>query len=100
LLAHGLQQRADAAGVEFTSTAVGGVLGFFFHPGPVRNFDEAKQAHEGRFRAFFHSMLEQGFYLAPSAYECAFVSLAHRRAELDATLAAAEVAMARCARIR
>jgi glutamate-1-semialdehyde 2,1-aminomutase len=100
LLADGLQQRADAAGVDFTSAAVGGVLGFFFHPGPVRNFDEAKQAHEGRFRAFFHSMLEQGFYLAPSAYECAFVSLAHKRAELDATLAAAEVAMARCARIR
>ena len=100
LLSEGLQQRADAAGVAFTTTAVGGVLGFFFHPGPVRNFDEAKQAHEGRFRAFFHSMLEQGIYLAPSAYECAFVSLAHRRAELDATLAAAEVAMARCARIR
>jgi len=100
LLSEGLQQRADAAGVDFTTAAVGGVLGFFFHPGPVRNFDEAKRAHEGRFRAFFHSMLEQGFYLAPSAYECAFVSLAHRREDLAATLAAAEVAMARCARIR
>lgn len=100
LLASGLQQRADAAGVPFTTAAAGGVLGFFFHPGPVRNFDEAKQAHEGRFRTFFHAMLEQGFYLAPSPYECTFLSLAHRRAEISATLAAAEVAMARCARIR
>jgi glutamate-1-semialdehyde 2,1-aminomutase len=99
-LADGLQQRADAAGVAFTSAAVGGVLGFFFHAGPVRNFDEAKEAHQGRFRAFFRSMLEQGVYLAPSPYECAFVSLAHGRAELDATLAAAERAMVRCARIR
>jgi glutamate-1-semialdehyde 2,1-aminomutase len=65
LLSKGLQQRADAAGVAFTTAAVGGVLGFFFHPGPVRNFDEAKQAHEGRFRAFFHSMLERGSIWRP-----------------------------------
>jgi glutamate-1-semialdehyde 2,1-aminomutase len=99
-LADGLQERADAFGVPFTAAAVGGVLGFFFHPGPVRNFDAAKRAHEGRFRAFFRSMLELGIYLAPSPYECAFVSLAHGKAELAETLAAAEVAMARCARIR
>jgi glutamate-1-semialdehyde 2,1-aminomutase len=99
-LANGLQAIADDAGVEFTASAVGGILGFFFHPGPVRNFEDAKRAHEGRFRHFFNSMLEQGVYLAPSPYECAFVSLAHRRADIDATLAAAEVAMAGCARMR
>ena len=58
------------------------------------------EAHAGRYRRFFRSMLEQGVYLAPSPFECAFVSLAHRRADLDATLAAAEVAMLRCARVR
>jgi glutamate-1-semialdehyde 2,1-aminomutase len=99
-LAEGLRQIAAAAGVEFTSSNVGGILGFFFHPGPVRNFGDAKRAHAGRFRRFFHAMLEQGVYLAPSPYECTFLSLAHRRADIDATLAAAEVAMARCARVR
>jgi glutamate-1-semialdehyde 2,1-aminomutase len=99
-LAEGLRQIAAAAGVEFSASAVGGILGFFFHPGPVRNFDDARRSHEGRFRRFFLSMLEQGIYLAPSQYECAFLSLVHRRADLDATLAAAEVAMARCARVR
>jgi glutamate-1-semialdehyde 2,1-aminomutase len=99
-LAEGLQEIADSAGVPFTSAAVGGILGFFFHPGPVRNFAEAKRAHAGRFRRFFRSMLEQGVYLAPSPFECAFLSLAHRRADIDATLAAAEVAMVRCARVR
>jgi glutamate-1-semialdehyde 2,1-aminomutase len=99
-LAEGLRQIAAAAGVEFTSSKVGGIVGFFFHPGPVRNFEDAKRAHAGRFRRFFHTMLEQGIYLAPSPYECTFLSLAHRRADIDATLAAAEVAMARCARVR
>jgi glutamate-1-semialdehyde 2,1-aminomutase len=99
-LADGLREIASDAGVEFTVSTVGGILGFFFHPGPVRNFEDAKRAHEGRFRRFFRSMLEQGIYLAPSPYECAFLSLAHRRSEIDATLAAAKVSMARCARVR
>ena len=99
-LSEGLAALAVKAGVPFTTSWVGGVLGFFFHPGPVENFDHAAAAHDGRFRRFFRSMLEQGVYLAPSPYECAFVSLSHRRVELDATLAAAERAMARCARVR
>ena len=99
-LADGLTAIASEYGVEFCAHSVGGILGFFFHPGPVRNFAEAAAANEARFRRFFRSMLEQGVYLAPSPYECAFLSLAHRRADLDATLAAAEVAMARSARAR
>jgi len=98
-LVEGLRQIAADAGVEFTCSMAGGIIGFFFHPGPVRNFEDAKQAHAGRFRRFFRSMLEQGVYLAPSPYECTFLSLAHRRADIDATLAAAKVAMARCARV-
>jgi len=99
-LAEGLAAIAADRGVEFTAASVGGILGFFFHPGPVRNFADAVAADGARFRRFFRNMLEQGFYLAPSPYECAFVSLAHRRADLDATLEAADVALARCARVR
>jgi glutamate-1-semialdehyde 2,1-aminomutase len=97
-LAQGLRQAAREAGVELTAVSVGGLLGFFFHPGPVRSFAEARASHEGRFRSFFASMLEQGVYLAPSPYECAFVSLAHEPADLEATLAAARVALAAAAR--
>jgi len=99
-LARGLRAAADAAGVPFTADCAGGMLGFFFHAGPIRDFGDAQAAHAARFRRFFQTMLEQGVYLAPSPYECTFVSLAHRTADLTATLAAAEVAMARCARVR
>jgi glutamate-1-semialdehyde 2,1-aminomutase len=99
-LAAGLAAAAEAAGVELTSAAAGGVLGFFFHRGPVRDFSDAQAAHAGRFRRFFQRMLEAGIYLAPSPYECAFVSLAHRRADIDATLDAAQRAMVQCARVR
>ena len=99
-LVRGLASRASAAGVELSSTAVGGMFGFFFHPGPVGCFEDAKRANEGRFRAFFAAMLEAGVYLAPSPYEAGFVSLAHGEAEIDATLAAAEGALGRAAGVR
>jgi glutamate-1-semialdehyde 2,1-aminomutase len=92
-LASGLRERARSAGVELIAEAVGGLFGFFFHPGPVRRFDEARKCREDRFRVFFHAMLERGIYLAPSPYECGFVSLAHGEAELAQTLAAAEAAL-------
>jgi len=99
-LTAGLEERARAAGVALTTTAVGGMFGFFFHPGPVRCFADAQQAHAGRFRCFFTQMLARGVYLAPSPFEAGFVSLAHRRQELRRTLDAAEVAFARAARLR
>jgi glutamate-1-semialdehyde 2,1-aminomutase len=81
--------------VELTVAAVGGMFGFFFHPGPVRNFAEARKADAERFRRFFHAMLDAGIYLPPSAYEACFVSLAHRPVDVAATLAAAERAFRR-----
>ena len=99
-LAEGLQALADEAGVAFTSTSVGGMLGFFFDSGPVRCFDDAKRAHEGRFRRFFSKMLEGGVYLAPSAYEAGFVSLAHRQKDIDETLSVARGALRAAARVR
>ena len=97
-LADGLAEAASEAGVELTTAAIGGMFGFFFHPGPVRNFEEAKKSHAERFRVFFHAMLDAGIYLAPSAYEAGFVSLAHRPADVATTLAAARKAMLRAAR--
>jgi glutamate-1-semialdehyde 2,1-aminomutase len=88
-LADGLAERAAGAGVPFSAAAVGGIVGFFFHPGPVRNYTDACKADAERFRSFFHSMLDQGIYLAPSPFEVAFVTLAHGAAEVDETLEAA-----------
>ncbi len=100
VLREGFAERAAARGVELTATAVGGMFGLFFHPGPVRNFEDAQKAHEERFRVFFRSMLAQGIYLAPSPFEAGFVSLAHRPRELGQTLQAAEIAFEKAARVR
>ena len=99
-LTEGLAEIAGENGVEFTTACLGGMFGFFFHPGPVRNFEDAKKAHAGRFRRFFAAMLEAGVYLAPSPFEAGFVSLAHRRREIAQTLEAAARAMKRAARVR
>jgi glutamate-1-semialdehyde 2,1-aminomutase len=99
-LANGLREAAADAGVELHSQSVGGMFGFFFHPGPVRNFAEAKKADAAAFRRFFGAMLERGVYLPPSPFEACFVSLAHRPADVAATLAAARDAMRVVARAR
>jgi glutamate-1-semialdehyde 2,1-aminomutase len=91
-LVEGLAKGAAGASIPLTTAAVGGMFGFFFHPGPVASFDDAKRSDLPRFRAFFHAMLARGVYLAPSAYEAGFVSLAHGARELRETLAAAEAA--------
>jgi len=92
-LADGLATAAAEARVPFTASAVGGMFGFFFHPGPVRHFADAKKADPAAFRRFFAAMLDAGVYLAPSAFEAGFVSLAHRPVHVAATLAAARAAL-------
>jgi glutamate-1-semialdehyde 2,1-aminomutase len=99
-LASGIAEAAESLGVELTTASVGGLFGFFFHPGPVECFADAQAAEESRFRRFFAAMLERGVYLAPSPYESAFVSLSHRPADVDATLEAARFALRRVARAR
>jgi len=98
--ASGLQEIADAAGVELSSSAVGGMFGFFFHPGPVTSFEEAKKSDVARFRRFHAGMLDAGVYLAPSAFEAGFVSLAHKPADIERSLDAARNVMRQVARIR
>ena len=88
-VASGLQSLAREAGVPFSAAALGGLFGFFFHPGPVQSYADAQKADGERFVAFFHAMLDQGIYLAPSPFEAGFVTTAHGDAELDQTLEAA-----------
>jgi glutamate-1-semialdehyde 2,1-aminomutase len=85
-LVAGLREIAARRGVPFSAGNVGSMWGFFFHAGPVTNFAEAKQSDTALFKRFFHAALERGVYLAPSAFEAAFMSAAHGDAEVDLTL--------------
>jgi glutamate-1-semialdehyde 2,1-aminomutase len=81
--------RAAAAGQPVTVQRVGAMATVFFHPGPVRNFDDASACDTERFGAFFRHMLERGVYLPPSQYEAMFLATAHGDGEIDRTVAAA-----------
>jgi glutamate-1-semialdehyde 2,1-aminomutase len=94
-LVEGLAHEARQAGVTFSSQSIGSMLGVYFRASPPASFAEVMQCDRERFNRFFHAMLEQGVYLAPSAYEAGFVSGAHGEAELEATLAAARKAFRR-----
>jgi glutamate-1-semialdehyde 2,1-aminomutase len=87
----GLKEAAAAAGVPVQADYVGGMFGFFFSEQPIRSFADAK-AHgdAARFGRFHRGMLERGVYLAPSAYEAGFTSLAHTEADVEQTIAAAK----------
>ena len=90
-LCAGLKERASAAGIPLTTNQVGGMFGFFFtEEKEITNFAQVSACDIERFQKFFHAMLDEGVYLAPSAYEAGFVSAAHGDAEIQATLDAAE----------
>jgi glutamate-1-semialdehyde 2,1-aminomutase len=93
-LLNGLQARADAAGIPFSTNQAGGMFGLFFTAEKVTNFEQATHCNQDHFKTFFHAMLERGVYLAPSAFEAGFVSMAHGDAEIQATLDAAEQSFA------
>ncbi|MHB0818913.1 glutamate-1-semialdehyde 2,1-aminomutase [Stutzerimonas stutzeri] len=91
----GLQDRADAAGIPFVTTQVGGMFGLYFSGADdIVTFDDVMQSDAERFKQFFHAMLDGGVYLAPSAFEAGFTSIAHGDKELQLTLDAAERAFA------
>ena len=92
-LVGGLGEIADRLGVPFTVASAGSMWGFFFHGGPVNDFETAKKSDVALFRRFFHAALERGIYLAPSAFEAAFVSAAHGDREVSETLNRLEDAM-------
>ena len=94
-LVNGMQQLADDAGVPFTTNRAGSMFGFFFSKDKqVSSYQQATECNMEHFKKFYHSMLKQGVYLAPSAFEAGFMSAAHTDADIDATLAAAKVAFA------
>ncbi|WP_417680643.1 glutamate-1-semialdehyde 2,1-aminomutase [Pseudidiomarina aquimaris] len=94
-LVNGMQQLADGAGVPFTTNRAGSMFGFFFSKDKqVSSYQQATECNMEHFKKFYHSMLKQGVYLAPSAFEAGFMSAAHTDADIDATLAAAKVAFA------
>jgi glutamate-1-semialdehyde 2,1-aminomutase len=89
-LVRGIKAAADAAGVPLATNHVCGMFGLFFTAAPqVSTYAEATACDVERFKRFFHGMLDQGVYLAPSAFEAGFVSAAHTDADIDATIAAA-----------
>ena len=85
-LTRGVVEIAMRRGVPLSANHAGSMWGFFFRAEPVRSFADAKTADIARFRRFFHAALERGIYLAPSAFEAAFMSAAHGDPEIDMTL--------------
>jgi glutamate-1-semialdehyde 2,1-aminomutase len=76
----------------FSAQAVGGMFGLYFAAACPQSYAEVMTANKDRFNAFFHAMLTQGIYLAPSAFEAGFVSAAHSDADIHTTIAAAKTA--------
>lgn len=94
-LAEGLAAAAKRAGVTFAAQSIGSMFGIYFRATPPRSFAEVMQCDAQRFNRFFQSMLAQGIYLAPSAYEAGFMSSAHDAEDIEQTLAAAQEAFRR-----
>jgi glutamate-1-semialdehyde 2,1-aminomutase len=88
-LAKGIGDAAKKAGVPLTQTRVGSILGAFFTSGLVSDWNTAKLSDTKRYGQFFHQMLEQGVYLAPSQFEAAFLSTVHSDRDIDHTIKAA-----------
>ena len=94
-LVEGLSSVAADAGIPLATESAGGMFGFVFTDGgPVRSFAQVAAADVERFKKFFHGMLAEGVYFAPSAFEAAFVSAAHGDDEINKTLAAAKKVLA------
>ena len=94
MLTDGIQAEADFFGVPFTTTRVGGMFGLYFSGAErIVNFEQSGAVDVDMFKRFFHAMLDNGVYLAPSAYEAGFVSSAHTEEHISATISAAREAL-------
>lgn len=94
MLTDGLKAAATNAGVNVTINNFGSLLTVFFTDTPVTTYPEAAGSDTKQFKAFYQSMLNQGFYLPPSQFECWFISAAHTEEDIKATIEAAKVAFA------
>lgn len=89
-LLRGIQDAASKAGIALTTNQVGAMFGLFFTTeDSISNFDQVMQCDSERFSRFFHGMLDEGIYLAPSAFEAGFISSAHTDEDIQQTVDAA-----------
>jgi glutamate-1-semialdehyde 2,1-aminomutase len=86
----GLKQAADKSGIPFAVDSVGGMFGFYFADAVPSTYEAVTKTNIDAFKKFFHLMLDEGVYLAPSAYEAGFTSIAHDDAVLQVIIDAAE----------
>jgi len=89
-LMSGLKMAADQAGIPFAVDSVGGMFGFYFTSAVPSSFTEVTQSNIEAFKQFFHAMLDEGVYLAPSAYEAGFTSITHDNAVVEQIINAAQ----------
>ena len=90
-----IERKAAAAGIPVQTAQAGTMFGLFFNERPVTNYADVKQSDARRYARFFHAMLEQGVYFAPSAFEAAFAALPHDGPALEQTLAALDAVFPR-----
>jgi glutamate-1-semialdehyde 2,1-aminomutase len=91
-VAEGVAVEAAKANVALTTNRVGAMWTWFFTPGPVTNYAQAAESDTAAFGRFHRALLDQGIWLPPSQFEAAFLSTAHGKAEVQATIAAARKA--------
>jgi len=95
-LVHALSEVAKAYKISLQADSLGGMFGYCFsNKEEIYNYADIAAADESLFKKFYHLMLDQGIYLAPSMFEAGFVSMAHGKAEIDKTQTAAEQALAK-----
>jgi glutamate-1-semialdehyde 2,1-aminomutase len=92
ILEYGLCQASHKTGIDIKINRVGSIMSVFFSSQDVRNFSDVKSSNIALFKKFFAEMLENGIYLAPSAYEAMFISASHSLKDIDRTVTAAEIA--------
>ncbi len=88
-LVDGFNRMAASAGISFCADSIGGMFGLYFTEHCPRTLSEVSASNLDAFKRFFHAMLQQGVYLAPSAFEAGFVSVTHSDDVIDETIAAA-----------
>lgn len=98
-LVRGLGEAAKKHGVQFSAQSMGGMFGIYFRGSCPTSFKEVMESDGERFKTFFHAMLDNGVYLAPSIYEAGFVSITHDDSVIARTLEAADKAFAEVKRV-
>lgn len=95
LLEKGLTEAARKHGIPITFNRAGSMIGFFFHEGPVHNYDDAKNSDLALFAEYYREMALEGVFLPPSQFEGLFLSTTHSDEDIEKTIAAAEKAFSR-----